>query len=60
MAYVDDKYIHQAIADFDDIKYAIVSRGIDVPYDTDTKEYGNLIRSIPQTVNLPKAEGVSF
>lgn len=36
--------ILQAIADYDDIEAAIEECGVDVPYDTDTKEYGNLIR----------------
>ena len=40
--------INQAITDFDEIKAAIVSKGVAVPKGTDTKEYGNLIRSIPQ------------
>ena len=40
--------IEQAISDFDDIEKAIEEQGINVPYDTDTSEYGNLIRSIPQ------------
>ena len=38
--------ILQAISDFDEIESAIESYGIDVPYDTDTKEYGELIRSV--------------
>jgi len=46
MAYVEDKYIEQAISDFDSIKSAIEEKGVEVPYDTDTAEYGNLIRSI--------------
>lgn len=40
------KNIAQAIADFDDIEAAIEESGIDVPYDTDTSEYGNKIRKI--------------
>lgn len=36
--------VKQAIADFDDIEKAIEESGIDVPYDTDTSEYGNLVR----------------
>ena len=40
--------ILQAISDFDEIESAIESYGIDVPYDTDTKEYGKLIRSVYQ------------
>lgn len=44
MAYVADKYVEQVIADFDDIEAAIVENGVDVPYGTDTKEYGRLVR----------------
>lgn len=36
--------IQQAIADFDNIKEAIEESGVEVPYDTDTSEYGNLVR----------------
>lgn len=36
--------ITQAIADFDSIKDAIEESGVPVPYDTDTSEYGDLIR----------------
>ena len=43
--------ILQAIADYDDIEAAIEESGVDVPYDTDTKEYGNYIR---QAVALAK------
>lgn len=38
--------INQAIADFDTIKEAIEQSGVEVPYDTDTSEYGNKIREI--------------
>lgn len=48
MATNAEKVIEQAISDFDDIEAAIEESGIDVPYDTDTSEYGNLIRSIPK------------
>lgn len=41
-----EENIAQAIADFDDIESAIEEQGVDVPYGTDTAEYGNLIRSI--------------
>ena len=41
-----EEVINQAIADFDDIEAAIEEQGVDVPAGTDTKEYGNLIRSI--------------
>ena len=36
--------IQQAISDFNDIEAAIEESGIDVPYDTNTSEYGNLVR----------------
>lgn len=36
--------IKQAISDFNDIEAALEESGIDVPYDTDTSEYGNLVR----------------
>ena len=36
--------IAQAISDFDNIKAAIIDNGVEVPYGTDTKEYGNLIK----------------
>lgn len=36
--------IAQAIADFDAIEAAIEESGVDVPYGTDTSEYGNLVR----------------
>lgn len=36
--------IKQAIADFDDVKSAIEESGVEVPYDTNTSEYGNLVR----------------
>ena len=41
--------VNQAISDFDDIEKAIEEKGVNVPYDTDTSEYGELIRSIPQS-----------
>ena len=40
--------INQAIADFDTIKEAIEESGVEVPYDTDTSEYGNKIRLIAE------------
>lgn len=40
--------INRAISDFDDIEAAIEEKGVDVPEGTDTSEYGDLIRSIPQ------------
>lgn len=43
-----EETINQAISDFDDIEKAIEEKGVDVPYDTNTSQYGNLIRSIPQ------------
>lgn len=41
-----EENINQAISDFDNIKSAIEEQGVEVPYGTDTKEYGNKIRSI--------------
>lgn len=38
--------ITQAIADFDSIEEAIEESGIDVPYDTNTSEYGDLVRAV--------------
>lgn len=54
MAEMED-VINQAIADFDDIEMAIEEKGVDVPAGTDTKDYGNLIRSI-QTGGLVDQE----
>ena len=45
MANLQDN-ISQAIADFDDVEAALEENGIDVPYDTDTKEYGNMVRRL--------------
>ena len=42
------KTIKQAIADFDEIETAIEECGIDVPYDTDTKEYGKRVKEVYQ------------
>jgi hypothetical protein len=39
-----EEKINQAIADFNDIEKAIEESGVDVPYDTDTSQYGALIR----------------
>lgn len=36
--------IYQAISDFNDIEAAIEESGVDVPYDTNTSEYGDLVR----------------
>ena len=36
--------IQRAISDFNDIEAAIEESGINVPYNTDTSEYGNLVR----------------
>lgn len=41
--------IKQAIADFDGIKEAIEESGVEVPYDTNTSEYGNLVRQAVKT-----------
>lgn len=43
--------IRQAISDFDDIKAALEENGIPVPYDTDTSEYGNLVRKLGTEVS---------
>lgn len=45
--------IYQAISDFNGIEAAIEESGVDVPYDTDTSEYGNLVRKA-----VSKAKGV--
>lgn len=45
MADLEDT-INQAISDFDDIEKALEEKGVNVPYNTDTSEYGNLVRSI--------------
>ena len=45
--------IKQAIADFDAIKAAIEENGVEVPYDTNTSEYGDLVR---QAVALNKVD----
>lgn len=47
-----EENITQAISDFNDIQSAITEKGVNVPDGTDTKEYGNLIRSIPQEGGL--------
>ena len=41
-----EENINQAISDFDDIKAAMEEKGLEVPDGTDTKEYGDLIRSL--------------
>lgn len=41
--------IAQAIADFDDVKAALEESGVEVPYDTNTSEYGNLVRRAVST-----------
>lgn len=41
---IPEEVINQAISDFDDIEKAIEEMGVDVPYGTDTKEYGDIIR----------------
>ena len=41
-----EETINQAISDFDDIKAAIEECGVDVPYDTDTSQYGDKILKI--------------
>lgn len=39
-----NELITRAIADFDNVQEAIEESGVPVPYDTDTSEYGNLVR----------------
>lgn len=51
MADMED-VVNQAISDFDDIKSAIEEQGVEVPYGTDTNQYGNKIRSIPKGGNV--------
>ena len=43
--------IRQAISDFDDIKAALEENGVPVPYDTNTSEYGNLVRKLGTEVS---------
>lgn len=38
--------INKAISDFDSIETAIEDCGVDVPYDTDTSEYGDKVREV--------------
>lgn len=38
--------IQKAISDFDKIESAIKECGVDVPYDTDTSEYGNKVKEV--------------
>lgn len=38
--------IKQAISDFNNIESAIEECGVDVPYDTDTSEYGDKVREV--------------
>lgn len=40
--------IAKAIEDFDSIETAIEECGVDVPYDTDTSQYGNKVREVYQ------------
>lgn len=41
-----EQILNQAISDFDKIEAAIEECGVDVPYDTDTSEYGNKVREV--------------
>lgn len=55
-----EKYVNQAISDFDTIKEAIKRKGIEVPYGTDTREYGALIdaiESMPASIILRDENG---
>lgn len=38
-----EELISQAISDFDNVESAIEACGVDVPYGTDTSEYGNKV-----------------
>lgn len=55
-----EQIINQAISDFDDVKAALEENGIDVPYDTDTSTYGNMVRKAITTVKnaIPKPETI--
>lgn len=46
MAKTVTEILQQAISDFDNIETAIEECGVDVPYDTDTSEYGNKVREV--------------
>lgn len=46
MAKTIKEILKQAISDFDGIESAIEECGVDVPYDTDTSEYGNKVREV--------------
>ena len=46
MAKTVEQILNQAISDFDSIEAAIEECGVDVPYDTDTSEYGNKVREV--------------
>lgn len=41
-----EQILNQAISDFDNIEAAIEECGVDVPYGTDTSEYGNKVREV--------------
>ena len=47
--------IKQAISDFDGVQAALEESGVEVPYGTDTSEYGNLVR---QAVALAHGNGM--
>lgn len=55
-----EENIKQAISDFDDIAAAIEEQGVVVPSGTDTREYGNLIRSIVGAANIPDGDEVAY
>ena len=46
MAKTTKEIIAQAISDFDNIEKAFEECGLDIPYDTDTSEYGDKIREL--------------
>ena len=66
---IESENIEQVISDFDNIKKAIEDSGVPVPYDTDTREYGNKVRAVyakgydvgrGEVAALPKVEEVEF
>lgn len=51
--------IQQAISDFDAIEAAIEESGVDVPFDTNTSEYGNKVRAVYNQGLIDGAGGTS-
>lgn len=63
MAKTAEQILNQAISDFDSIEAAIEESGVDVPYGTDTSEYGNLVRkavALAQSGNQYAGDGNSI